>query len=249
MRDNKGNTSGRVLRKLIAASIALAATPAAAADLAVKPKEPAFTVYTWTGFYVGIQGGSGWSSGVIQTDARPFTSGSYQPNGGVIGGTVGYNLELNRIVLGLEADGSGSWIKGDTIGTDMLSGNCGGAVPRCFSKLESFATVRARVGIAMDNVLPYATGGLAVGWLHGQEGDVAGNGAFGAGTSTIAGWTFGFGMEAMFNQRWSAKVEYLYLDLGNHVIFNDNVGGTIFPESIKYATNILRVGINYRFGY
>ena len=249
MRDNKGNTSGRVLRKLIAASIALAATPAAAADLAVKPKEPAFTVYTWTGFYVGIQGGSGWSSGVIQTDARPFTSGSYQPNGGVIGGTVGYNLELNRIVLGLEADGSGSWIKGDTIGTDPLSGNCGGAVPRCFSKLESFATVRARVGIAMDNVLPYATGGLAVGWLHGQEGDVADNGAFGAGTSTIAGWTVGFGVEAMFNQRWSAKVEYLYLDLGNHVIFNDNVGGTIFPESIKYATNILRVGINYRFGY
>ena len=80
------------MRKLIAggiALVALAAGPGAmAADLAVKPKEPAFTVYNWTGFYVGIEGGTGWSSGVIQTDARPFTSGSYQPNGGVIGGTV-----------------------------------------------------------------------------------------------------------------------------------------------------------------
>jgi opacity protein-like surface antigen len=44
-------------------------------------------------------------------------------------------------------------------------------------------------------------------------------------------------------------VEYPYVDFGNHTIFNDNVGGVIFPESLKYTTNILRVGINYRFGY
>jgi outer membrane immunogenic protein len=241
------------MRKLIAASIALVALVAApramAADLAVKPKEPAFTVYNWTGFYVGIQGGGGWSSGVIQTDARPFTSGSYQPNGGVVGGTVGYNAQFGRIVLGLEADGSGSWIKGNTIGTDPSSGNCGGIVPRCYSNLQSLETVRVRAGITMDNVLPYLTGGLAVGSLHGQEGDVAANGAFGTGSSTAVGWTAGFGVEAMFNQRWSMKAEYLYVDFGNHAIFNDNVGGVIFPESIKYTTNILRVGINYRFGY
>jgi outer membrane immunogenic protein len=240
------------MRKLIAGSIALvalAAAPAMAADMPVKPKEPAFTAYNWTGFYVGIQGGSGWSSGVIQADARPFTSGSYQPNGAAIGGTIGYNVQLDRVVLGLEADGSGSWIKGYTIGTDPLSGNCGGAVPRCFSNLESFATLRARAGITMDNVLPYLTGGLAVGWLHGEDGDIAANGAFGAGTTTVVGWTAGLGVEAMFNQRWSVKVEYLYVDFGNHTIFNDNVGGAIFPESLKYTTNILRVGVNYRFGY
>src|SRR5208337_3252955 len=113
------------MRKLIAGSIALVAlatAPAMAADMPVKPKEPAFTVYNWTGFYVGIEGGTGWSSGVIQTDARPFTSGSYQPNGAVIGGTAGYNAQFGRFVLGLEADGSGSWIKGNTIGTDPNSG-------------------------------------------------------------------------------------------------------------------------------
>ena len=78
------------MKKLVAASIALAAlvgAPASAADMPVRtpaPKEPAFTVYNWTGFYVGIQGGGGWSH-AVQTDVRPFTSDNYQPNGGVIG--------------------------------------------------------------------------------------------------------------------------------------------------------------------
>ena len=101
----------------------------------------------------------------------------------------------------------------------------------------------------MDNVLPYITGGLAVGSLHGEDGDVPANGAFGAGTKTVAGWTAGLGAEAMFNQRWSLKGEWLYIDFGNHVIFNDNVGGVIFPESLRYRAQVFRVGANYRFGY
>ena len=101
----------------------------------------------------------------------------------------------------------------------------------------------------MDNVLPYLTGGLAVGWLNGQDGDIAANGAFGAGTKAAVGWTVGVGVEAMFNQRWSTKVEYLYVDLGNHVIFNDTVAGAVFPETLRYTASILRVGLNYRFGY
>ncbi len=241
------------MRKLLAGSVALgmlAAMPAMAADMRVKtpaPKEPAFTVYNWTGFYVGIQGGSGWSH-ATQTDARPFTSDNYQPNGGVLGGTLGYNVQLGYGVLGLEADGSGSWVKGHSIGTDPLSGPCGGLIPRCFANLESFATFRGRAGVAMDNVLAYLTGGLAVGWLNGQDGDNAANGAFGAGTKAVVGWTAGLGVEAMFNQIWSMKVEYLYMDFGNHVIFDDNVGGVTFPEQIRYYANILRVGVNYRFG-
>ena len=163
------------------------------------------------------------------------------------GGTLGYKAQFGHVVLGLEGDGSGSWIKGYTIGTDPLAGNCGGAVPRCFSNLESFATFRARAGVTMDNVLPYLTGGLAVGWLNGQEGDTAAGGVFGAGTTTVVRWTAGLGVEAMFNQIWSMKVEYLYADFGNHAIFNDNVGGAIFAEHIRYYSNILRVGMNYRF--
>jgi hypothetical protein len=71
----------------------------------------------------------------------------------------------------------GSWIKGDTIGTDPTSGNCGGVVLRCYSDLQSLATFRTRAGITMDNVLPYLTGGLAVGSLRGEDGDIAANGS------------------------------------------------------------------------
>jgi len=243
------------MKNLIAAGIALGAIitgPALAADMSVSKtrvaKEPPFVVYSWNGFYIGLQGGGGWSH-IEQTDPRPFRSEAYQPNGGVIGGTAGFNAQFDRIVLGLEVDGSGSWIKGYTIGTDPLAGNCGGAPPRCFSNLESFATFRGRAGFAMDNVLPYLTGGLAMGWLHGENGDIPANSAFGAGTKSVVGWTIGGGVEAMFNQKWSMKVEYLYMDLGNHTIFNDNVGGVIFPESLRYTVSILRVGVNYRFGY
>ena len=243
------------MRELFAGTIALvalAAAPAMAADMAATKtpvaKEPPFVVYTWNGFYIGLQGGGGWSH-VVQTDPRPFTSDAYQPNGGVIGGTLGFNVQYGHLVVGLEADGSGSWIKGYTIGTDPLAGNCGGVPQRCFSNLESFATFRGRAGFAMDNVLPYLTGGLAVGWLHGEDGDISANGAFGAGTKTVVGWAVGGGVEAMFNQKWSAKVEYLYMDLGNRTIFNDNVGGVTFPESLRYTASILRVGVNYRFGY
>jgi outer membrane immunogenic protein len=243
------------MKRFIVAGIAVGvfiAAPASAADMSVTKtplaKEPPFVVYSWNGFYVGLQGGGGWSH-VVQTDPRPFTSDAYQPNGGVIGGTLGFNLQFDRAVLGLEADGSGSWIKGYTIGTDPLAGNCGGVPSRCFSNLESFATFRGRAGMAFDNVLPYLTGGLAVGWLHGEDGDIPANGAFGVGTRTVVGWTVGGGVEAMFNQKWSAKAEYLYADFGNRIVFNDNVGGVIFPENLRYTASILRVGVNYRFGY
>jgi opacity protein-like surface antigen len=52
----------------------------------------------------------------------------------------------------------------------------------------------------------------------------------------------------MFTRNWSGKAEYLYADFGNRAIFNDNVGGVIFPESVRFTANILRVGLNYRFG-
>src|SRR5262249_40313402 len=77
--------------------------------------------------------------------------------------------QSGQIVLGLEADGASSWIKESTIGTSPFFGNCGGAPPRCFVNLQALATVRGRAGLAMDNILPYLTGGLAVGSLHGEE--------------------------------------------------------------------------------
>ena len=100
--------------------------------------------------------------------------------------------------------------------------------------------------------LPYVTGGLGVGALHGHEGDVIANGAVGDGTTTVAGWTFGGGVEAAISPNWSAKVEYLHVDLGNHAIFNDIVpaaGNAVLAENVRFTAEIVRGGLNYKFGW
>src|SRR6516225_920005 len=99
---------GAVMRTLLAASVALVAlgtVPSFAADMPVTaaPKEPKFVVYNWTGFYIGLEGGGGWSH-AVQTDPRPFTSDAYQPNGGVIGGTLGFNVQYDHLVVGLRSE-------------------------------------------------------------------------------------------------------------------------------------------------
>jgi outer membrane immunogenic protein len=246
------------MKKILLVGVSLfaiaAVSGANAADLPVYTKAPRPAPYNWTGFYLGIEGGAGWGN-AEQTDATPFTSGTYQPNGGFIGGTIGYNWQFTNWVLGLEGDAAWADIAASTPGTDQLATThaaggalgCGGLNQICQAKLESIETVRGRVGYAFGYVLPYVTGGLAVGSLHGQEGDVAVNGAFGSGTSTVVGWTAGAGVEAMILPRWTVKLEGLYTDFGNKQIFTDTIGGKSFGESIKFTPAFLKLGVNYKF--
>jgi len=232
----------------IAATVALIATRALAADLAVKapPMVPP-PVFTWTGFYIGVEGGYGWGN-ADQTDATGFDSGRYNVSGGLVGGTLGYNWQINQFVLGLEGDGSGAWIRGSTAGA---FGGCGGAPPQCFSELQALGTFRGRVGVAFGNILPFATGGLAVGSIHGSEGTTLAAGAVGSGSATVAGWTVGGGLEAKLPQNWSIKAQYLYVDLGNQTIFNDTIPfpppPAVVGQRIRFTTNIVQAGLNYKF--
>ena len=63
-----------------------------------------------------------------------------------------------------------------------------------------------------------------------------------------SGWTAGGGVEAVLAPRWTVKAEYLYVDLGNHGVFTDTVGGLPVTENIKMRTSIVRVGVNYKLG-
>jgi outer membrane immunogenic protein len=92
--------------------------------------------------------------------------------------------------------------------------------------------------------MPYLTGGVAYADLHGSEGTAAFGGS---GSKWVAGWTVGGGIEAMFTPQWSGKLEYLYVDLGKHHIFTDNLGGPKFPESLDVTTHVVRAGLNYKF--
>ena len=220
-----------------------------AADMALKAPPPP-VAYNWTGFYLGIEGGGGWAH-AEDTDFTGFDSGRFNVTGGLVGGTIGYNWQINRVVLGLEGDGSGVWMRGSTTGTGTLAGTCGGAPPFCESELQALGTVRGRAGIAIDRVLPYVTGGLAIGSLHGHEGDVLADGAVGDGTTTVAGWTVGAGLEGVIASRWTAKIEYLHVDLGNNTIFTDTLppAGITAGQNVRFTAEILRAGLNYKFDW
>ena len=211
------------------------ATPSFAADLprqAYKaPPQPYIIPFSWTGFYVGINGGYGWAKSDWSSSA---TAGSTKPKGALAGGTIGYNLQTGTWVWGLEGDIDYSWMKGsDSSG----SGVCSGA--GCETKNTWFGTARGRIGYGgWGRWLPYVTGGAAF-------GNVKMTPASGASTTdTRIGWTAGAGIEYAFLGSWSAKVEYLYADLGKATCEAATCG---IDTEVKFKANIVRVGLNYHF--
>jgi outer membrane immunogenic protein len=178
--------------------------------------------YNWTGFYVGINGGGGWGRSDF---SAPFSTGSFDTSGGLVGGTLGYNWQMGQAVFGLEGDVDWSNIRGSAV--------CGGGVTVCETRNDWLGTFRGRLGYAFDRFLPYVTGGLAVGDIKTSIAGLGGT------NDTKAGWTVGGGIEAAIAGPWTAKVEYLYVDLGR--------GGSILGSDAKFTTNIVRAGLNYRF--
>lgn len=230
-------------------SVALwvAALPAVAADQAPSPGPPARTVaaapaYSWTGFYAGLNGGGGWgySRFDFATGAllAPPTNGKFSVSGGMFGVTAGYNYQFGATVIGLEADGGWANISGGS--------PCIGGAARCEAKNTWLATARGRVGFTADrvwgysfeSVLPYLTGGVAVGGLQADVVNLGGS------TATNAGWTIGAGIEVALIDRWTAKGEYLYVDLGR---FDCGPACGAVPVNVHFTSHLVRGGVNYRF--
>ncbi|MFG1271075.1 outer membrane protein [Xanthobacter flavus] len=146
-------------------------------------------------------------------------SSSFSSPGGFLGGfQAGYNFQFGSpIVLGVETDFD-------------FAGMSAGAY-----SLNNLGTVRARLGYSFDRVLVYGTGGFAYGQGSANFFSLTSS-------STQTGWTLGLGAEVGFDRNWSAKLEYLYVDLGS-ATFATAVG----PVNTGLDANILRAGVNYRF--
>src|SRR5580700_9800450 len=186
-----------------------------AADLPSGSRQP-YTVsqplnaYSWAGPYLGGNLGYAWGS----VDNNPT-----KPSGFVGGAQAGYNWQTGPWVFGAEGD-------------LQATGASDTFAPWKFSN-PWFGTVRGRAGYALNNILFYGTAGLAFGELQGQT--------FGLTEShTNAGWTVGLGAEVGLARNWSAKVEYLYVDLNdsNFVITGAQNG---------YRFGLVRAGVNYHF--
>jgi outer membrane immunogenic protein len=205
--------SRSVLRSV--ASIAAVWTMSAhAADFSYRRANTAYGPppdgYSWAGPYLGGNLGYSWGS----VDNNPT-----KPSGFAGGVQAGYNWHISPWVFGLEGDVQAT-------GADDTF------APWKFSN-PWFSTVRGRVGYALTNILFYGTGGLAFGELRGET--------FGLAEShTNVGWTAGAGAEFGFAQNWSAKIEYLYVDLANSHF-------TVTGASNGYRFGTVRAGVNYHF--
>jgi outer membrane immunogenic protein len=229
----------------------LLAGPAFAADLAVKAPvykaPPPAPVYNWTGFYFGANGGYGWSpySNQLADPTNTFPFGGLAPKGGFGGGQIGANWQwpTTQIVLGIEAD-----IQGGRIGDSSTWTPFPGTSTTSTSEIDSFGTVRGRLGYAFDRLLVYGTGGFAYGHVNNSE--VFTNGIAYNVSNESTGWVAGAGIEWAFAPRWSLKSEYQYIQLGK----NDPVSPLSGPFSSFPGTTLhndafstFRVGVNYKF--
>jgi outer membrane immunogenic protein len=203
------------IRILLAAStaLAIACVSAHAADLSRGGSyvSPApVGGYNWSGGYAGANFGYQWGT---------VTNFPMSPTGLAGGGQVGYNWQTGQFVFGGETDLQASGAD-DTFAAYKFSN-------------PWFGTARGRAGYAMNNILLYVTAGLAYGGGRVQFGGLTES-------QTHVGWTGGGGIEVGFTRNWSAKAEFLYVDLGNK-------GYVLTGTSSGIQTNMLRFGINYRF--
>ena len=259
---------------LLASVAATSAADLPIRSAAPAPVMVAALPYNWSGFYVGLNAGGAWGSGctnytLVSAPNWPTTCGG-NDNGQFTGGAqVGYNFQSGSIVYGLEADINGL---GNSNGSSRtFSYGTGITPPEGVFRVQGlgdpgvFGTVRARLGFAADRALFYVTGGLA--WASGGNdpaisywasttnpptGDA--NVIWRRGGASGIGWTLGAGIEYAISNNWTIRGEYLYVDLGNE----DNTwtctarlgscAGLNFTGRADVNFNVLRVGVNYKFG-
>jgi outer membrane immunogenic protein len=243
------------------------------------PVKAVAMVSNWTGLYIGGNVGYGWDSGAtgisaLSTDptlapalAAVLAAGSYPASlsssakGAIGGGQIGYNWQMpSQWLIGIEADLQGSGIKGSasqTLSPAFFDTTSTGVT----KSIDWFGTLRGRLGLlATPQVLLYGTGGLAYGQTKTSFtttdltiGCIPGASlcANGSSSSVRAGWTAGAGAEAMLGSNWSAKLEYLYVDLGRRSLSipASTIPAIAFNTSAQFREQIVRVGLNYHFNW
>ncbi len=202
----------------------------------------------WNGPYVGINGGYAWGGDsdldvTCTKNCGNFkdTSKSFASQGGFGGGQIGYNWQpagtggykdgpaYGNFVFGVEAD-----IQGANIGGSATIIGPGGTPYTATDTLDWFGTVRGRVGYAFGATLLYGTGGFAYGGIEDKLSGSAAKSYIGT------GYAVGAGLEYAFNPAWSAKVEYLHIDVDD-----DRSPKTEDSADFNHVYDTVRVGLNY----
>ena len=220
---------------IVAATTAAIIPAASAADLYAPVAIPnTFTSsgFDWSGFYVGAVGGYVWGRNV-GSPSGGVTSTTIDPSGGQIGLTAGVNGQFDQFVLGLEGEVLWSGAKS--------SGTVTGTANVATIKSDWQGAIKARAGVAFDQVLVYAHGGFA---FADHSASVSNNAGFlGEYRTTRSGWTVGAGVEVAVTDNVSAKLEYAYSDFGKWSANHTTLGGTDF----QYHNHAIKAGVNFHF--
>ena len=256
------------MKKILALGAAVAALSAVsgalAADLPSRKAPPAFAaplpVFTWTGFYAGLNAGAAFGNN--RGGFAGLNTGSGDNVRFTGGGQIGYNYQIGQLVVGLEADinfltnnrrNGGSVIVPTfpgTIGPTTLTASNGG------NSGNYFGTVRPRIGFAIDRALIYVTGGIAYGDFNKSQSLVATNG-LGAAIATFSnggnnnriGYTLGGGVEYAITNNWTVKGEYLWVGSGsrNRTYTSPAFPAIAFNSGGDRGFSVVRAGVNYKF--
>src|SRR6202035_1394697 len=251
---------------LLAAGLAAGAGSAAAADLPAPeavlapPPAPAAVPATWTGWYAGLNAGAVWGDESVSwqgtagfsargaADIANSSPGQARTTGFTGGGQLGYNFQFQSLVAGLEADLQYTGVDGTRSVISQVDLN-----PYAQSVDSHWlGTTRGRLGFAYGPWLIYGTGGLAVAHVGYNDNFLGRHGVGPINSSsnyTAVGWTAGGGAEWMFAPRWSAKVEYLFVDLGSQTDSASTIyaaGVAVITHMHSFTENIARLGVNYR---
>ena len=219
------------------------AAPAAAAPMYTKAP---VALPRWAGLYLGgVAGGGFGNSNQIDNGPRGFgpTTHGYRVGGALAGGTIGYNLQSGPWVYGLEGDLAWADLRGQANEIPPFTTTFVTATQEHW-----LGTGRGRLGwTTPNNVLLYATGGFAVAGVEAIV--VAPVGASFTQTNTRWGWTAGLGGEAMLGRGWSAKAEYLYVDLQSSAYFSPSPAPNLNTRGdVPLDQHLFRFGLNWHFG-
>jgi outer membrane immunogenic protein len=244
--------------------IALGAmTPAFAADLAPQnySKVPAMipVSYDWSGLYVGINGGGGWSNNcwtntsLLGTPTVPAVAeGCHNASGAMVGGQIGYRLQSAGWVFGIEAKGDWANLKASNA---SLASALVGFPFNNQSNVDAVGVFTGQVGYAWNNILWYVKGGAALTDNKYSGLFTGSNIAFDQSNETRWGGAAGTGLEFSFAPDWSVAVEYDHLFMGTRNVTLTALAPSGIPvgsltriDSIKHDVDMATISVNYRWG-
>jgi outer membrane immunogenic protein len=237
------------MKKLLLGTVALVAlgatVPALAADLAARPaytKAPAYAapIYNWTGFYIG-----GHIGGAFDGNNNGFAGTTNSSNNGsFLGGVqVGADYQFaQNWVLGIE--GQYSWLASNT---NSVAFNGLGAGYVYNDNQRGLGSVTGRIGYTWGPALLYVKGGYAYSDYSESLTFAGVPQAFVLNSDHHDGYTVGGGLEYMFAQNWSAKLEYQYYNFGN----TNFVTPALLPAygNTRDSEQTVKLGVNYRFNW